>query len=221
MAIRIVVFDNTTPLLDEMAKLSVSLALEVLSVSGAKLQKEARKSMRSKSHRWHKAIVNGKLRIQYTNNADNILGQRLNIKSKSNTPSMANMITSRLIEDRLTVVVGGGHKSFLPSIRRDGKFVGKGDRVFGVGLNTLSILHKLNFGDREFTHGSSHHKHAWGSAYERSVFKNVKFKGYHFMEEGYNNAKPAILDAMTSRYENLLHKAVNNAKIKTVKRGTA
>lgn len=214
MSIRIEIFDGTTPMLEKIRLLSHGMALEMLSVAGSHLQREARKSMRRQSHNWHQLFRNGKIVIKKADLRE--LGLRISHSdgSLANPNSMSNMITSYLMEKSMTVVIGGKHKSFVPNSRDGGVVTGKRSRVNAVSKSTHSILHKLNFGERN-------EHHTWGGKKESMArFANAKYKGYDFMEQGYSSARSDIVDAMTRRYESLLHKAVNRADIKVRRRSS-
>ena len=210
MSIRIEIFDGTTPMLEKIQLLSHGMALECLSVAGNILQKNARNVMKRKQHRWHHLVVDGKRRIRLGNMRE--LGLRISHSTGSilNPDSMSRMITSYLNEKAMVVTVGGKHKSFTPNKRENGVVTGKLGRVPSVDKRTHGILHKLNFGgtlDEQLPY------------YERTkansmpMFKNAKYVGYNFMQDGYNESKGAIVEAMTDRYSRLLHKAVNTANI--------
>jgi len=213
--IRIEIFDGTTPMLEKIQLLSHGMALEMLSVAGSHVQREARVAMRKKSHNWHQVFRNGKIVAEKGELRE--LGLRISHVdgSLANPNSMSNMITSYLNERAMVATVGGRHKAFTPTKRKDGVATGKLKRVGSVGKQTHGILHKLNFGGR-LNQQLPYYKR--GDNPEQ--FKYVKYTGYGFMAEGYNNAKSAVVDAMTTRYERLLHVAVNRADIKVRRRSS-
>lgn len=209
MSIRLEILDGTTPMLEKIMLISHGMALETLSVAGAHLQREARLAMVRKRHQWANEIEGGKRRIYKMQNANRELGLRMAREGGlANPKSMSNFITSYLNEKSMVVVVGGRHKSFTPNKRRDGEVVGTMPRVAAVSKASHAILHKLNFGElnENYTRKSMRR------------FRGAQYTGYRFMEEGYAAAKGQIEDAMTRRYETLLHKAVNRAKVKTIKK---
>jgi len=217
MSIRLEVFDAATPMLEKIMQISYGMALESLSVAGAKVQSAARKALKSKSHNWHQLIdlETHKRKIFKDMSQARELGRRMSYDSGGDASpnSMANMITSNLIAKHLTVVIGGKHKSFQPRRYKDGKDQGSfGGRVKGVGVDTFGILHKLNAGERNQDHNWA------GSKKSMKGFELANYQAYNFMEEGAMMAQGAVLAAMTTRYESLLHKAVNNANIRVVKR---
>lgn len=215
MTTRIQILDGTTPLLAEIVKLSYGMALESLSVAGAKVQKEARNSLRSKSHNWFQQISNGKRRI-YTDGATNReLGLRMSHSdgSLANPSSMSNFITSYLMEKSLTVVVGGRHSAFSPKKREGGKVTGTLNRVNGVSKASHGIIHKLNFGERNS-------EHSWDGKDSMARFKGANYVARGFMEEGLSASRSGVIDAMTKRYGKLLHRAVDRANVKIITRGS-
>ena len=143
--------------------------------------------MRRKQHKWQQEVKNGKRRIFIGESRE--LGLRISHKTGAieNPDSMSHMITSNLMEKSMTVVVGSRHKSFIPNLRKDGIVFGKGKRVNAVSKKTHAILHKMNFG------GSLEDQlEDYGRNPENSIFKNPRYVGYDFMNEGYNNAKSSI-----------------------------
>ena len=221
MSIHIEIQDGTTPMLDEILKLSYGMALESLSVAGSILQKNARNAMKRRSHHWIYDFTSGKRVIKKSTELKE-LGLRISQHSGQveNPDSMSNMITSFLMAKSLTVVVGGQHKAFTPIKFTDGKPSGLMGRVGSVGKKTHSILHKLNFGERDEFHGWTDENGTW-SKKSMPNFANARYVGYHFMENGYSESKGAIVDAMTKRYSSMLHKAVDRANVKIRKRKVA
>jgi len=208
MSTHLSIYDGTTPLLDEILKLSYGVALESLSVAGSILRDNARKSMKSKSHHWVSDYATGKRVIKKDLSSFKELGIRISSSGTAANPaSMSSMLTSFLMPKSLTVVIGGKHPSATLTKYTDGKPSGS-IRVKGVGKATHAILHKLNFGERN-------EHHSWnGNKDSMKRFRDAKYVGYHFMEDGYSAAKSGIEDALTKRYEKLLHKAVNRADVK-------
>jgi hypothetical protein len=210
MSVRIEIFDGLTPMLEKIALVSRGVALECLSVAGAQLQKQARMAMRRKQHYWHNEYVGGKRKIFKSTSQARELGLRISSATGSvdDPASMANFISSYLDEQHSLVVVGGKHKSFVPKKRENGEVVGTMPRVKGIGTESHAILHKLNFGELlpEYPRVSM------------PRFRNAKYVGYHFMEDGWRAAQGAIEDSLTRRYEAIIGKAVNRANVKTRKR---
>jgi hypothetical protein len=211
MSVRVEVFDGVTPMLEKILELSYTTALESLSVAGNAIREEARSAMRSKTHNWFQKMTSEGRMVLYRNpNKLRELGLRISHATGQvdDPESMQNFITSYLMEKKLTVVVGGRHRAFRPKMIRDGKIVGTLGRVNAVGRETHAILHMMNFGEAI-------------PGYEADYNKGGERKGYHFMEEGFSHARGRVADAMTKRYESLLHKAVDRANVKIVKRTPA
>lgn len=210
---RVHIFDNTVPLIDKIIEVSRGMALESLSVAGSQIQKEVRKSFRKNTHHWHQRInaKTGKREIFKDESVSRKLGYRMsrNTGKASNPKNMSSMITSYLMDKSMTVVVAGRHPSFVPEERRDGMLTGKKfKRVGGVSQQTFDILSKLNFGGKL-------PDHKWNGGGSIKNFAGANYVARNFIDEGFNASKNLVLESMTKRYEKLLHKAVNNAKITT------
>ncbi|WBC28538.1 hypothetical protein TPMD03_63 [Thiohalocapsa phage LS06-2018-MD03] len=215
MSIRVEVFDKTIPLIEEIMKLSYTVALESLSASGSYIRESARQSLDSKQHHWFQTISGGKRKIFKDLGNLRQLGLRLNYETggAGNPKSMSNLINSYLDKKALTVVIGGKHPTFRPDIYRDGKYKGKyTKKIDGVGKDAFAILHKLNTGERNSDHTWS------GSRKSMKGFENAQYKGYNFMEEGANASKGLVLESMTKRYNKILHKATSRVNVQVVKR---
>ena len=84
-------------------------------------------------------------------------------------------------------------------------------KVGGVSQHTKAILHKLNFGEKT-------DKHNWDGKESMKSFEGANYVARNFVDEGYNISKGAMLEAMTNRYEKLLHSAVNRTNVVAVER---
>lgn len=213
MSIRIEIQDGITPLLDKILELNYGVALESLSIAGAAVQTAARSAMIKQTHNWYSDVIDGKRRIFKAYRQPRELGLRISHDTASvlNPRSMANFINSYLMEKHLVVVIGGGHPSFTPKRRVNGIVVGNMPTIKATSRGTQAILNKLNTGEltEEYSRKSM------------PRFKGAQYvKNRNFMLIGANSAKGDVLSAMTTRYEALLHKAVNNATIRVVKRGS-
>lgn len=207
MSITLKVYDGVTPILDEILKVNYGVAKESLSIAGDAVRKGARNAMKQKMHHWHTEYVDGKRQIRKREDAKE-LGLRIAKGGGIASPdSMANMITSYIGENSLTMVVGGKHKAATLIKYKDGKPNGT-IKLFAVSKATHAILHKLNFGERnEF--------HTWNGPKESMArFANARYIGYKFMEQGYSDTKAYIEDIMGEKYASLFHKSVNNIDVK-------
>jgi hypothetical protein len=211
VSIRVEIFDGTTPYLEKVAKISLGMALECLSVAGAIVQKNAQNEMRRQKHHWFQKIgKDGKIKSYYNPNQLRELGLRVSSKNAKEVDpnSMSKMITSYLMENSFTVVVGGKHPRFHPKKRDNGIVTGYLKAVDGTSKRTFAILHKLNTGE------SDAHYDTEGGRYAKN-----RRKGYQFMDKAYRSSQAAIIDAMTRRYERLFHKATNNITVEARKVG--
>lgn len=210
--IKLEILDGTTPMLEKIAELSYGMALESLSVAGSLVQRESRKSLLSQSHNWHHYYKDGKHIIFKDTASARKLGARMSSSGGRASPnSMANFITSYLMKKNLTVVVGGRHPSFTPEVRKDGVVTGRLPRVSATSKGTQAILTKLDQGVEN-------------EHYDRATlarFKGAQYVARNFMDKGVSASKSGVLEALTSRYESLLHKAVERANVKIVRRKIA
>lgn len=219
---KITIYDNTIPMLDEIAKISYGMGLDVLDHAGAKLRDGLRTSFRkAEKHGWGmKVPKNGKRYITYDKSQNNPLGIRYYHKTGdiAKTPSMENFITSYLMESKMTMVVGGKNPSFTPKTRRDGVVTGYEKRQSGVTLDSYLILKKLNSGNINEADEKKHLSYKT-KLRPKSMpnFKNAKYKYRGWAEEGYANALPEVMTLMSSKYETLLMTKVNNLNIKEQK----
>ena len=216
MSIRLEVYDGLNPILDAMANVSRGVALESLSVAGNYIRNNARNELlTAERHNWFQRIaqdkksgVLGGRQIVYDASRDREFGSRMSYETGGNARpgSMANFITSFLMDNHMLMVVGGKHGRSKQTKYREGKAVGS----FSLGSVTKqshAILHKLNFGEQ-----NEHHRWKEGS---RSIKQfEGKWQARRFMEKGYRGAVPAINNAMNSRLLSLLGGAINNIEIR-------
>jgi hypothetical protein len=207
-SLRVTIFDKTTPLLQEIAKVSYGMALESLSVAGSHVRDASRKALIRHKHNWQQEVnLSGNRRIYY-DTTPRELGLRMSHKTGllDKPDSMANFITSYLMEKSMTVVIGAKHPSFVPNKREDGKVTGKLGRVNAVSKHTHSILHKLNFGERN-------DEHNWGGKDSMKNFEGANYVARNFMDDGYTMSKGAVIKSMTTRYEKMLHRAISKVNV--------
>lgn len=214
MAIRLEIYDGLNPILDEIARVSRGVALESLSVAGSKIRDNSRAELiRSDRHHWFQTRGGGKAlsgrRIVYDQTKSKEFGARVSHDTfdSANPGSMANFITSFLMEKHLTVVVGGRHGKETPNSYRGGEVVGKEKPIGPITKEAHAILHKLNFGEKnEF--------HRWKEGKASIDAFNNKWKGRGFMAKGYSIAVPSINEALTSRLLKSLGGAINKIEIR-------
>lgn len=209
--IKLTIYDGATPMLDKIASVSYGLALDVLDQAGQKVRKAKRKALKSTSHGWDMKISkNGKRYITYDSKKKKITGGRKYHKdgNAGKPESMANFVTSYLMERNMTVVIGGMHPTHTPKTRRNGKVVGYQAKQKGITEKTYAILEKLDTG-------------VISDDYKRLVrkksmprFKNAKYKARNWSSKGYLASKGEVTNLMTTKYATLLGKQLNNIDVK-------
>ena len=123
----------------------------------------------------------------------------------SNPPSMANMITSFLMEKSQTLVVGGMNPRFRPLLRQDGKVVGTGATVSAVGARTAAILHRMDTGEEL-------------ADYPTRSMLTENAEPRNFMLTGIRSANGKVREYLNRGYTEAVKKTVNNTEIKVIKR---
>jgi hypothetical protein len=214
MAITIKIYDGFSPMLDEIGKIHYGMAMDALDQSANHIRKKQREAIGwSGSHHWRQKVVDGKRRI-YRGSPKAVGSNRMSHSNGSIlSPShMKNFINSWVSEKHMMAVVGGRHKSYRPSIWRDGKRVGRGSKVSGVSEKTFGILQKLNDGGT-YKEQSSYYKKTRDNGMDR--FKNANFKARRFMQKGRSIAMPRVRDIMTKKLEMLIGKQINRTQVKT------
>lgn len=218
MSVKIVIYDNAIPMLDEIAKWSLHSALAALDQSGLELRDRTREAFRqSTRHRWYVQVVNGK-RI-YKNDGGLVeFGKRFNFK-KPGPGNMANMIDAYLMPRSLTLVVAGMHKSFVPRFYSKEAKTGSDNPIHGARVGQVlggsyQILKKLSTGGR-FSTQDQKYKNTRHGEDTQPLGKDPFYKPRHFIERGRAAAMPQIQDIMTSKLEALIHRQVNRATVKT------
>lgn len=206
--------DATTPMLSAIAQVSAYAAYEQMGKIGAKAKKNTGNRMQSlrNRHHWFQRERNGK-RVPYQNlNSAKRLGDRTELDGRlSATPSMANFITSNLMDDSGVLVVGGKNKARSVNYYRDGVKIPNGGKIPAVTSHTQSILTKLDQGKRTAYHG-------WGKGgsdrESMRNFRNAKYRATNFMEQGFRDTLPYMQDKLTSEYERVVGRAVNRVVVK-------
>lgn len=210
MSIRVEVYDGNIPLIDEMLKISVTVALQGLSQAGSKIQKYSRKNFEMYRHGWLQEFAGGKRTIRKSGENAKQLGLRLvhNSGEDADPASMKNFIMSYLMPKHLMVIVGGAHPGFTPVKYENGAVAGTLPYQNGVSKQGQAIIHKLNTGER-----NEHHR--WdGSAKSMARFEGATYIGRGFMDKGFNSARAEVAQAMTTLAEANFHRAVGNVEVK-------
>ena len=220
---RIEIFDGTTPLIQSIALVSEEVAFENMSKIGNRMRVNAGKKMNQQRHRhsWlTKASKNGKRTPYYSGSKQKNLGVRTKANGTTDNPrSMANMISSNLMEISGTLVVGGVNKGRTVIVRRDGERVGT-SRLNSVSRHSQSIINKLDTGKRNEFHG-------WGSSGSKEKpmkgFEKARYIGRGFMSDGFRATIPYMKSELTESYEKTVGRAMNKTrtKVKTQKRTVA
>lgn len=216
MSIHITIYDGATPMLDQIAQASYGAALDILDRAGSKIRKSSREAFHtSEAHYWHTKYVNGKRRI-YRGNTPAVFGQRRSAAKQgavASPSSVANHISSFLMEKHLTMVVGGVHPTFRATIWRDGKAVGTNAPTKKVGSASYQIIKKLNDGGT-YASLDPEYKRLLRRRQMRG-FRNAVYRPRKFMERGREMAMGAVTELMTSKLEAMIHRQVNRATVKT------
>jgi len=213
MAIRIEVSDGATPMLEEIIKLNYGMGLDALDQAGNVMREATRRELKASRTQWSQYYRKGKKRIYKTKSARRT-GRRLDHVSKGGTAdpeSMANFITSNLMEKQMVMVVAGKHKRLKPKTRRNGKVVGFQKAVGSVTKTGYAILQKLNSGEVDGDYASKVRSR------EDSMpnFKDAIYRKRNFIEKGRRSSTGRVRDIMTSKLESLLHKEINRANVKS------
>jgi hypothetical protein len=203
--------DMTTPMLSVIRVTSKDVAYEQMSKIGDHTRKRAKDRMGYTRHNWLQKPKGGRLTPYLSKTKTKILGQRTTRDGSVDNPkSMGNMISSNLMEESGTLIVGGRNKRKKVIYRRDGKIVGTGI-LPTITRHAQSIIHKLDTGERNEAHG-------WGSTGSKKKsmegFKNADYRARGFMLSGFRDATPYMQTALTSRYEEIVGRAVNKVVVK-------
>lgn len=217
MSVRISIFDGATPLLDEIAKIHLGMAKDVLDHSGSIMRDHIRTALKnSERSDFHVIAKDGKR--YWTRGSVGKFGDRLNFK-KAGPPSMANMVNSFFMSDKLMVIVGGMNKNTTVSNWRDGKISGttRLDQVLG---GSYEILKKLNNGG-SFEQQTDRYKRTRMGEDTKPMGKNPKYKGRHFIERGRGEAIDKVKTLMTDTLQKMIYKQASAINSTTVKKVTA
>lgn len=212
--------DATTPMLSVIANASRDVAFEQMSKIGNEMRVNTGKRMQSSRnrHNWFQVVdKNGKRSPRKRRGQTKELGQRTELDGGvSNPPSMANFISSNLMEASGTLVVGGANKKGRYVKRLDGEIVGDGERK-AITKHTQSIINKLDTGRRNEYHGWNK-----GGVDKTSMplFRDAKYRAANFMMEGFRDSLPYMEEALTTQYERVIGRAVNKkaVNLKTITR---
>ncbi len=214
--IKVEIYDTLIPLIDEMAKRGLGLMSESLQVAGSQIAKEARASMYRQRHNWFNAFIDGKYKVWKELSGAKQLGLMMSHKNQGQHQpgSIGNMLSFYLSPSGLSVTVGGAHPRFQPRAYKDGIHIGNyGKPIAAVGKRGRAIIHKLNTGELNSDHPYS--KKSW----ER--FEGAKYKGRHFMDVGFREARKQIDKSIGARFEKSFKVAVNRVEVKGIHRKIA
>ena len=209
MTHRLEILDGMTPVLEQIYYISREASLEMLSKSGDVLRKSERSALQSFSHHWMNEVgANGKRKVFQSPSKIRRLGTRTAISSLAKVPpeSMANFITSYMMENALTVVVGGKHPRSQQIKRQDGERVGV-IPLFGVSKGSIAILDKLAFGKLT----ADYKRYARSGSFPG--FQGAKYVARDFPSVAFASAQSTISDMMTTRLAQLVGKQVNRVTV--------
>lgn len=206
--------DNTREKLEAIRLIAPEMAKELASKAGFEVQRAMQTHMRQSKHHWFAKPSKGGIRTPYKDmSKTKELGRRTNrdATNATNPESMANFITNYFDEKNSLVVVGGTHRTFTPQIRKNGKIIGTGKSVKGVGKHSASILHKLDTGERNEHHG-------WwngSSIGSESMIEGAIFRGRGFKRQGINDTRGYVNRMITSEYDKRVMQSIQGANIRT------
>ena len=196
---------------------SREVAYEQMSKIGNQTRVNITSRMKSHQHLINQKKQNGK-KVLYRGGPLKTLGDRTDEDGKilSKVESMSSFISSFLMEQNGTLVVGGINKAFIPIKRVDGKKTGVLKRQSAVTPQSQSIIHKLDTGVR-----NRYHKW-WGSngtkgyaLWDDGRRQHDGFKGYGFMQDGLNDTRGYMKSKLTTAYDQVVGRAMNKTKIET------
>jgi hypothetical protein len=220
MSIKLIIYDGATPMLDKIATIHYGMGLDVLDQAGQKMRKSIRMAMAlSSRHNWQQEVRmitrgknKGKNRRVIFQGAIKEVGSKMMNHSTGSIHQPGNMkhlISSYLMERKMTMVVGGMSPRHTPVKRRDGKIMGKLNRQPAITKGSYAILKKLNSGD---ANDADYKAHARAESIER--FKNAHYKPRRFVEKGRAMAMPAVMNLMTNKLEKMIGQQVNKETVK-------
>lgn len=190
-----------------LAFIAREVAMEQMSKSGNVIRERMRSSMRSEGTNYITRVgKNG----PYLEKIEG--GRQYGLREshtqdevESNPSSMANMISSFLMEKSNTLVVGGMNPRFRPLLRRDGEVVGTGKAQAAVGPRTAAILYRMDTG-------------VLLSDYPTRSMLSPDAKPRGFMSRGIERAEGDVRNYLTKGFDSVTAKAINQADIKIIKR---
>jgi hypothetical protein len=213
VSVKITIYDNAIPMLDEIASIHLGMAKDVLDQAGAKIRKATREAFASsQSHDWFTKYVNGKRVIYRLPGRKAVFGGRHGMNLEG-SPTMGGMINSFLMEDSLTMVVSGMHKRFVAKKWRNGVVQGYERPTSAVEQGTYQILKKLNEGGSYDSLDPMYHKKRRPKTIRS--FRNAQYKPRNFIERGRTASMGKVTELMTSKLESMIHRQVNRATVKT------
>jgi len=206
--------DSTTPMLSAIARISRDVAFEHMSKIGNTVRKNAGIRMRSSRnrHNWFQRLGKNGKRVPYKDvGSTKELGRRTRLDGTSDNPnSMANMISSNLMEDSGTLVVGGRNARKYQTRRVDGEAVGF-IKLDAITKHSQSIINKLDQGERNVYHG-------WGKKGLKTAsmpnFRTAQYRRTNFMIKGFGDSAAYMKSELTSGYEKTVGRAVNKVQVR-------
>jgi len=114
--------------------------------------------------------------------------------------SMANFITSFLMEDKGMLIVGGANPRFTPIKRENGKVVGRLKTQQAVSKRAVAILHRMDTGQENEDYDK-----------RSQLYKNARPRG--FMMKGIHNSQGKVREYLQAGYIRIVDKALNNTKV--------
>ncbi len=189
--------------------MSYQVAMEQMSKAGMAVAFAMRSSMEQiPAHSVTRVGKGGKAYLEKGSSLPLGVRQSLQRDQEESSPSsMSSFINSFLMEKHGTLVVGGAHPGFRPTLRDKGKVVGKGGYVKGVSQKTVAILHRMDTGEE--------------NQYYPQDSKLAEIDhGYGFMNQGKARSAGKVRALLTEGFFRVYRSAEKGIKPKKVIYGT-
>lgn len=217
MSLKLSISDGATPILDQIAAIHLGQAKDALDHAGSILRDSIRDALvTSEQSDFHVVVKNGKR--HWTRGSVGRFGDRFNFK-KAGPQSMANMVNSFFMSEKLMVIVGGMNKNVNVNTWRDGKVSGS-IRLGQVLAGSYEILKKLNNGG-DFNSQTERYKRTRMGEDTKPMGSNPKYKARKFIERGRSAAMGEVNSLLTDKLQSMIYRQANSIQAKTVTRTTA
>jgi hypothetical protein len=180
--------------------------MEQLSKSGNAVRESMRSSLRAnQTSSLVRVSKRGNAYIQTEGSREYGLRSPHSFSGLRGAKSMANFITSFLMEETGTLIVGGANPRFIPILRRGGKVVGRGSPQQAVSAKAIAILHRMDTGKKN-------------ADYDETTELNPNARPRNFMMTGIRVSKGKVDNYLKEGYISLVDKSIrkNRPKIRKV-----